>query len=383
MRVLVLNAGSSSLKSSVLESGRREPLAAMSVGWGADASRLAGRDESVGQLVDGLAQAGVDAQSIAAVGHRFVHGGPAFRRPVLIDDAVLSTLEELLDLAPLHNGVALDAIRAARRRLPGIPHACVFDTGFHESLPAEAYVYPLPWSWHEEDGLRRYGFHGLSVDWAVRRAGELLARSAAELCLVVAHLGSGCSVTAVEHGRSVSTSMGLTPLEGLMMGTRAGSVDPGLLLRVLRDGRLTPEELAEVLDHQSGLLGVSGVSGDVREVERAAAEGSERAALSLRMFARRAAEGIAAAATALPRLDALVFSGGIGENAAALRADIVRRLDVLGVPAIEAEESASDRLLSSPAHRPAVLRVEAREDVIIAESVTALLAGTGGPTRPA
>ena len=375
MRVLVLNAGSSSLKSSVLQAGRREPLASVSVGWGSDASRRAGREESVDRLIEGLAEAGIEGGSIAAVGHRFVHGGARYRRPVLVEDGVLSSLEGLLDLAPLHNGVALDTIRAARRRLPGIPHACAFDTGFHEPLPAEAYVYPLPWSWHEELGARRYGFHGLSVEWAVRRAGELLGRAPGELALVVAHLGSGCSVTAVEGGRSVATSMGLTPLEGLMMGTRAGSVDPGLLLGVVRDGRLSLDQLAEVLDHQSGLLGVSGVSGDVREVEQAAAAGNQRAALSLRMFARRAAEGIAAAATALTQLDALVFTGGIGENAGDLRADIVRRLGVVGLGSISSAESGEDRLVTAAAVRPAVLRVEAREDVVIAEAVLRLLEG--------
>ncbi len=375
MRVLVLNAGSSSLKASVVEAGRREPLAAVNVGWGSDATRVSDRAEAVESVLAELASRRVGQHSLDGVGHRFVHGGATFREPILVDDAVIGRLGGLLDLAPLHNGVALDTITAARRLLPDVPHACAFDTGFHAGLPPAAFVYPLPWRWYEEWGIRRYGFHGLSVAWAVRRAGELLRRDPAGVRLIVAHLGSGCSVTAVDGGRSVATSMGLTPLEGLMMGTRAGSVDPGILLGLLREGRTGLDELAEALDHGSGLLGLSAVSGDVRDVSRAAEEGDERARLALDVFVRRAAEGIAAAATALPRLDALVFTGGIGENAGELRARIVDRLAVLGIGPVEREEGGADRLLSAAGAAPAVMRVEAREDLVIAEAVADLLAG--------
>jgi acetate kinase len=374
VRVLALNAGSSSLKASVIEHGRRSPVAATSVGWGSDSSRMAGRADTIRQTLADLAAAGVETDSLEAVGHRMVHGGTRFRQPVAVDESVLSALDKLSPLAPLHNSVALDTIRAARDLLPGRPHVAVFDTAFHAGLPEEAVVYPLPWPWYEEWGIRRYGFHGLSVEWSVRRAGELLGRDPGGLCLVVAHLGSGCSVTAVQDGESVATSMGYTPLEGLMMGTRAGSFDPGIALRLLADGRVTVAELAEAVDHGSGLLGVSGVSGDVREVGAAADAGDGRAALALALFVRRSAEGIAAAASSLRGLDCLVFTGGIGEHAGELRRRIAARLAVLGVSPLEGPDPVEDGVLSAPAARVAVLRVEAREDVVIAEAAAQLLA---------
>jgi len=374
VRILVLNAGSSSLKASVLDSGRRRPLAQVSADWGSDATRTADRSATVERALAELETSGAPASTLEAVGHRMVHGGHARRDPALIDEPLLAELDELTSLAPLHNAVALDTIRASQLLLER-PQAVAFDTGFHGSLPPEAFVYPLPWQWHVDWGIRRYGFHGLSVEWAVRRAGELLGRGAPELNLIVAHLGNGCSVTAVAGGRSVATSMGLTPLEGLMMGTRAGSVDPGVMLELLRAGRVTVEQLAETLDHESGLLGVSGVSGDVRRVSAAAEAGDQRAALALAIFARRAAEGIAAAATSLPQLDVLVFTGGIGQNAGALRAEIVRRLAPLGVAPVEPAESGEDRLLSHGDRAVPVLRVEAREDIVIAEAVESLVEG--------
>lgn len=373
MRVLVLNAGSSSLKASINEVGRRDALASVDVDWGSDATRAADRAGTLQRVIDQLSAHGSDPSRVAAVGHRIVHGGSRLVEPVLLVEAVLAQLDETAGLAPLHNPIGIETARAAARLLADRPQVAVFDTAFHATLPEEGYVYPLPRAWHADWGIRRYGFHGLSVAWATRRAAELLGRPVDDLSLVVAHLGSGCSVTAVKGGRSVSTSMGMTPLEGLMMGTRAGSVDPGVLLRVLRDGRLSVDELAEALDHESGLLGVSGISSDVRELARASAAGNRRAALALAIFVRRAAEGIAAAASALERLDALVFSGGIGENAGELRAEIVARLGVLGVAPVPVGEDGADRLLSAAGAAPAVLRVAAREDIEIAEQVARVL----------
>jgi acetate kinase len=368
-RVLVLNAGSSSLKASIIEVGRRDPVAATAVDWGADATRAADRRTTVADVLVQLKS----TDRVAGVGHRVVHGGLRFREPVVIDEDVLVDLDELSELAPLHNPVAVDTIRAARELLPDLPHVAVFDTAFHSTLPRAAYVYPLPWGWFSEWGIRRYGFHGLSVAWSVRRAGELLDRSPAELCLVVAHLGSGCSVTAVDGGRSVATSMGMTPLEGLMMGTRAGSFDPGVALKLLQDGRLSLDDLYGTLEHGSGLVGVSGVSGGMREVEAAGAGGSDRASFAVEMFCLRAAEGIAAAATSLPRLDALVFTGGIGENDPGARARIVRRLGVLGVPPVGDRSVSEDAVLSDAGSAVAVLRIEAREDLVIGEAVASLV----------
>jgi acetate kinase len=370
-RVLVLNAGSSSLKASVIDVGAADPVATSPLNWGSDATRVAGRRVTVAAALDALWQAGVQPASIAVAGHRVVHGGTRFREPTLIDDTVLYELESFMDLAPLHNAVALDTIRAQRELLPDLPAVAVFDTAFHATLTEEAFVYPLPWAWYEDWGVRRFGFHGLSVVWSVRRAAELLARPADELCLVVAHLGSGCSVTAVQSGKSVSTSMGLTPLEGLMMGTRSGSVDPGILLRVMRNLGMAPQRLAEVLDHESGLLGVSGVSGEMRVVSEAASGGNARARLAIDIFVRRAAAGIAVAATSLPRLDALVFTGGIGEHAADVCAQIVARLAPLQLEPLPESAASGDSLISAPEARIAVLRVAAREDIVIAEAAAA------------
>jgi acetate kinase len=279
----------------------------------------------------------------------------------------------LAEFAPLHNPVAAAAIRAAQVALPTLPQVAAFDTAFHSTLSEDQYLYPVPWRWTREYGIRRYGFHGLSVEWSTRRASELLRRPAAELGLVVAHLGSGCSVTAVLGGRSVATSMGLTPMEGLMMGTRAGSIDPGILLYMLRTRRAGRWELERALDHESGLVGVSGRAVGMRELEKAAGEGNRRARLAIDLFVSRAAAGIAAAATALPRLDALVFTGGIGEHSGSVRSGMVRRLGPLGLSALPATDVRNDAVISQSGSAVAVLRVEAREDAVIARQTAELL----------
>jgi acetate kinase len=326
----------------------------------------------VGRALAAVAREGVGAHEIRAVGYRVVHGGSRFREPVVIDDAVVAAIDELAPLAPLHNTVAAATIRAGRSAVPAATHVAAFDTAFHAALPEDAIRYAVPARWAEEWGVRRYGFHGLSVAWATRRAGELLDRPPEALGLVVAHLGSGCSVTAVEGGRSVETSMGMTPLEGLVMGTRAGSLDPGILLMLLRDGKLRLADLAEDLDHRAGLLGLSGRSADVRDLLAAEADGDEAARLALAVFVRRAAAGIAGAATALQRLDAIVFTGGIGEHSAPIRRRILGRLSTLGVdPASPAESTAPEWVLENRSG-PALVVVRAREDLVIAEAAAGL-----------
>jgi acetate kinase len=310
--------------------------------------------------------------SIDVVGHRVVHGGEAFVEPTGIDDEVLSGLDALADLAPLHNPVAIAAIRAARERLPDVPHVADFDTAFHASLPAVACRYPVPDDWVADHGVRRFGFHGLSVEWSVRRAAELLERPAGDLGLVVAHLGGGCSVTAVDGGRSVDTSMGLTPMEGLMMATRAGSIDPGIVFRLLRAG-VAAADVERRLDHESGLVGVGG-TGDMRRLLELAGGGDERAVLAIDMFVRRASAGIAAVATALPVLDAVVFTGGIGEHAAAVRYRICEGLALLGVPAIAHGPVDGDAVVARASGGVAVLKVHAREDLVIADHALAVIA---------
>ena len=355
LRVLALNAGSSTLKGSLVEGDR--VVATATRAWeGGD------RAEIVRDAIDDIAGGGVDV-----VAHRVVHGGERFVNHVRLDDETVEAVAAATELAPLHNTPALETIRAAREAFPDTPHVACFDTAFHATLPEAARRYPVPERWHQA-GYRRFGFHGLSVEWSVGRAGELLRRPPGDLDLVVAHLGSGSSVTAVAGGRSAWTSMGYTPLDGVMMGTRPGSLDPGLLLQLLRaDGPdRDVETLARSLEHESGLRGVSGTSSDVRDLEAAADGGDARARLALDMFASRAAAGIAGAATWLLHLDAVVFTGGIGSNAGRLRAAVVGRLTTLGVRPIGPEEPGADRVIVPGP--PAVLRVEAREDIVMARA---------------
>lgn len=375
--ILVLNAGSSSLKASLVEVPSNTTTRA-EASWGSDASRSPGRAEEVAAVLRTIDSARPDGLAPDAVGYRVVHGGDRFTAPVLIDDAVIGGIESVRDLAPLHNDVALETIRVGRSLLPDIPHVACFDTAFHASLAPDAYRYAVPERWYREWGVRRYGFHGLSVAWSVRRAAELLDRKPEALSLVVAHLGNGASVTAVRGGRSVNTSMGFTPLEGLMMGTRSGSIDPGVLLHLIGHGLLDAGEAAEALDHASGLAGVSGMSGDMRLLEAAAAAGNERAALAITMFIARAAASISAMATSLTQLDGLVFTGGIGEHSEAVCRGIVERLAVLGLaplprPDPGGSRPAADCFLSDAPGVIPVLRIVAREDLVIAAQTVGLL----------
>jgi acetate kinase len=411
MLVLVLNPGSSSLKSSVVESSAiptaaasaasaplappaapaplakpaipgplaaaappaaPAPLAKLEVDWGVDATTGTDPADDIRALLARYEEEGIATASLGAVGYRVVHGGERFREPALVTPAVIEEVDALRSLAPLHNAIAVATMRAGLAAIPQLPHVAVFDTAFHATLPEDAYRYPVPGEWYGEWGVRRYGFHGMSVAWSAERSAMLLARPAAELRLVVAHLGSGCSVTAVEGGRSVATSMGLTPLEGLMMGTRSGSIDPGILFYLLRTGRLAADELADRLDHGSGLLGVSGRTSDVRELLRLEASGDEAATLALKIFVRRAAECIASAATSLPNVDAIVFTGGIGENAAGVRARIIARLASIGVEPIPERDVREDTVLGDGRTGPAVLRIEAREDLVVARAASRL-----------
>jgi len=286
-----------------------------------------------------------------------VHGGDAFREPAVVDDAVEAALERLTELAPLHNAPALSVLREARRTLPAVPHVAVFDTAFHATVPEEASVYAVPARWRTEWGIRRYGFHGLSVQWAAERVP--VSR------LVVCHLGGGCSVTAVLDGRSVDTTMGFSPLEGVPMATRSGSIDAEIVLLLLRRGLLSPEQVELALEHESGLLGLSGVSSRVEELERSSEPAAE---LALAVFAKRVAAAVAAMTTSLGGLDALVFTGGVGEGSAPVRADVCRRLTHLGV-----------RLDEEADEGEAPVRVEvvpAREDVIAAREARSATAAS-------
>jgi acetate kinase len=367
-RILVLNAGSATLKAALLELPNLDPLDETEVAWGDGASPHE-RSATIVGAIERASRFGTGGV-VDAVGHRVVHGGERFIRPTRIEPADLADLEGLTDLAPLHNPAAVATIRAALEALPGVPHVGVFDTAFHATLPDDATRYPVPDAWVREHGIRRYGFHGLSVDWAVRRAGELLQRQPGGLRLVVAHLGGGSSVTAVDGGRSVDTSMGLTPLEGLMMGTRAGSIDPGIIFRLVREG-LSVASIEDGLTNDSGLRGVGGTD-DVPALLAAEAAGDGRAALAIGLFVRRAAAGIAAAATTLPVVDAVVFTGGIGEHAVSVRGRICERLRVIGVSP-PSDTQTGEGILTRGGSWPAVLTVHSREDVVIAEATARFL----------
>jgi acetate kinase len=300
---------------------------------------------------------------VTAVAHRVVHGGRRFRDPVLIDDEVVRQLAAAVELAPLHNAPALAAIEQARAALPDLPHVAVFDSAFHGTIPPEAATYALPARAREEWGIHRYGFHGLSVQWA----SELVRVPR----LIVCHLGGGCSVTAVRDGRSVDTTMGFTPLEGVPMATRAGSVDPGALLYML-EHHLTREELDRMLEHESGLLGLSGISGAVRELERSEADGAR---LALSVFTYRVALAVGAMTTAVRGLDALVFTAGIGEHSAVVRSAVCERLGHLGV-ALDADANETailDATVSAPDSSVRVVVIRAREDLVAARTARQLL----------
>ena len=371
-RILVLNAGSSTLKASLLRPGEPRALGATTREWGGSAvERAPGVTAAI--LADlGLA----DGIGLTGIGHRIVHGGPNLVLPTVVDAGVLAELRQVAAMAPLQTPPALAVITALAELLPGVRQIVCFDTAFHARLPEVARRYPVPPAWTRDFGIRRYGFHGLSVDWATGRASELLALPSGGARLVVAHLGAGSSVTAVDRGRSVDTSMGYTPLEGLMMATRSGSIDPGIVIALVRDGRRTLEEVDDDLLHHAGLLGVGG-SGDMRTLVARARDGDADARLAIQMFVDRAAAAIAAAATRLPDLHAVVFTGGIGEGAATVRAAIVRRLGSLGIAPVSARRREGDVVLSAPGAKPAVVRVEAREDLVIAGAVVALDPGRG------
>ena len=301
---------------------------------------------------------------VEAVAHRVVHGGRRFGVATVVDDEVLDEIRKLSELAPLHNGPALAAIAEARRALPDVPHVAVFDTVFHRTIPPEAATYAVPRRWRDEWEIRRYGFHGLSVQWAAERV-------RAER-LVVCHLGGGCSVTAVRDGRSVETTMGFSPLEGVPMATRAGSIDAEIVLYLLRHRLLSPEEIEVQLERESGLLGLSGISGSVEELE-ASPEPDARFALEL--FAYRVAGAVGAMAVALGGLDALVFTAGIGENSPRVRDLVCGRLGFLGVE-LDPEANAGarpDAEVGAAGSRARVVVLEAREDLVAARAARALL----------
>jgi acetate kinase len=365
--VLVVNAGSSSLKLSVLDAADRL-VALASVPADRGTTGAATLEDELGRV---LTEAGAGAgQGLAAVGHRVVHGGTDLVAPVVVDAGVRHQLEALTDLAPLHQPTSLAALDAVSRLLPDVPAVACFDTAFHATIPPAAATYALPAEWRRRWSLRRFGFHGLSHAYASRRAAALVGRPLGSLRIVTCHLGAGASLAAVSGGVSVDTTMGFTPLDGLVMATRSGSVDPGLVLWLEEHVGMPSAELASALEHRSGLLGLAG-SADLRAVLAAEEDGVEDAVLAVAVYLHRLRSGIAAMAAALGGLDALVFTGGVGEGSAAVRARAVDGLAFLGVAVDpEANETTSpDRIIGAPGAPTPTVVVAAREDLEIARGV--------------
>ncbi|KKC29546.1 acetate kinase [Caldanaerobacter subterraneus subsp. pacificus DSM 12653] len=270
-------------------------------------------------------------KEIDAVGHRVVHGGEYFTDSVLIDDEVIKKLEDCIDLAPLHNPANIEGIKACQQIMPGVPMVAVFDTAFHQTMPDYAYIYPIPYEYYEKHRIRRYGFHGTSHKYVSMRAAEILGRPIEELKIVTCHLGNGASITAVKNGKSIDTSMGFTPLEGLAMGTRSGSIDPSIVTFLMEKEGLTAHQVVDILNKKSGVYGISGISNDFRDIENAAFnEGNKRAMLALKVFAYIAKKTIGAYAAAMGGVDAIVFTAGVGENGPEMREFILEGLEFLG-----------------------------------------------------
>jgi acetate kinase len=349
MRVLALNAGSSTLKWTLLD-GDGATLQAGGESW--SAAELAGRAAQIRATLRRI-------ERFDAVGHRVVHGGARFVRATVIDAAVRAELEQLAALDPLHMRPALAGIDAVSDEFPSLPQVAAFDTSFHATMPEPAAGYALPFEWSERWKIRRYGFHGLSVQWSLDATRRLVGATPPRL--IVCHLGSGCSITAVAAGRSVDTTMGFTPLEGPMMATRSGSVDPGALLFLLAHG-IALDELGDALANRSGLFGVSGVSGDLRQVLAAADAGAPRARLAYQRFVWTLKRAVGAMAGVLGGADAIVFTGGIGENSDRVRADVSAAFAGLR---LQRDAGDGDRRISAPDSAVTALVIHAREDLVI------------------
>jgi acetate kinase len=368
---LVVNAGSSSLKVKLLPQNFSFLVERISGESKVKASFVKSENASIKNHAEALRvcletlSSQLDLIDVQLVAHRVVHGGERYTEPVVLDEAVIAEIESLSNLAPLHNPANLEGIRAARHLLPQATHVAVFDTAFHATFPAKAFLYGLPRKLYEQ-GIRKYGFHGTSHDYVTRQAAPVLGKSREELKIISLHLGNGASAAAVKHGKSVDTTMGLTPLDGLLMGTRAGEIDPGVLLHLLRNGLSVPD-LDSLLNKQSGLLGLSGVSNDMRDVRQAAASGNARAKEALEVFCYRITKTIGSYAAAMSGLDTIVFTGGIGENDAQTRAESLTGLEFLGVELDAARNQANETVISGDSSRVKVLIIRTDEEAMMAE----------------
>jgi acetate kinase len=370
--ILVLNAGSSSLKVSAFASDSDDQIFETERSWHED-----GALDHATALTSLLEE--VDRARIGAVGHRVVHGGERYRAAVLIDDDVKQGIADLAVLAPLHNPPALAVIEEAERAFPGVPQVAVFDTAFHATLAPTQFLYPLPYRWYEDWGIRRFGFHGISHAYCTARAAEMMNQPTARLRLINCHLGAGCSIAAVANGASQATTMGFTPLDGLPMATRSGALDPGILTYLLQTKRLALDELDVALRQDAGLKGISGLSGDMRQIEAARAAGNERAALAFDLFTERIRMDIAAMAAVLGGVDAIIFTAGIGEHSPEVRQAVAKPLTWMGALLDESLNSGAkgDQAVSRPESTIRLFTIHTREDLLIARETRRLLEQPG------
>ena len=396
MKVLVINAGSSSLKYQLLDPSTEEVLAqGLCERIGIDGRlthKVPAKDakyefeiampthaEAIQSVLDALTspEHGVIAsmKEIDAVGHRVVHGGEAFNKSVLITDEVMKAIEECIPLAPLHNPANLTGIKACQNVMPGVPMVAVFDTAFHQTMPAKSYIYALPYEYYEKDKVRRYGFHGTSHKYVAGRAAAMLGKPAEELKIITCHLGNGSSVTAVDGGKSVDTSMGFTPLAGLPMGTRSGDLDAGILEYLMNKYGYDIKEMVNILNKKSGVLGISGVSSDFRDLSDAAEQGNDRAGLAVDAFNYGVKKLIGAYAAAMGGVDAIVFTAGVGENSADQRMAIASGLEFMGVKMDEEanKQRGKEAVISAADSKVKVLLIPTDEELMIAQDTAAIV----------
>ena len=390
MKILVLNCGSSSAKYKLIDTDGEKVLAeggVEKIGLKDGFIKYKKRDGSkavlelghinhqgaveaiLARLTDPEEGCIRDYKEIDAVGHRLVHGGEKFSESVLVTEDVKDKVRECYALAPLHNPANMTGIEAIEAILPGVPQVGVFDTAFHQTMPAKSYMYALPYKFYKEDGVRRYGFHGTSHRYVSQRVCEMLGVDIRDKKIITCHIGNGASITAVDGGKSVDTSMGLTPTEGLMMGTRVGDVDPGALVYLMERRHLNPEQLQKVIQKESGMLVVTEISNDMREIEAAVNAGNERARLGLEMYEQRIIKYIGAYAAEMGGVDIIVFTGGVGENQTGLRADVCRPLAFMGVEINEqlnAGIRGTETVISTPASKVIVAVVPTDEELTIA-----------------
>ncbi len=400
MNILVINAGSSSLKYQLLnpkteqvlakglcerigidgkftykpEVEGKQALKAIDVAMPTHAEAI---KTVLNTLIDPENGVIASMSEIDAVGHRVVHGGEKFACSVLINDDVMKAIEDCIPLAPLHNPANITGIKACEEVMPGVPMVAVFDTAFHQTMPPRAFTYAIPYEYYTEDSIRRYGFHGTSHYYVSRRAAEILGLPIEVMKIVTCHLGNGSSVDAIAGGKSIETSMGFTPLDGLPMGTRCGSIDVSIIEYLMENRNMSIDEVMSTLNKKSGMLGVSGVSSDFRDLEAAAAEGNERAKLAIDMFCYKTHKRIGSAAAAMNGVDVLIFTAGVGENSPELREKIASGLDFMGIKIDHGKNQCrgEERIISTDDSRVKVMVIPTNEELVIAQDTAALVSG--------